>query len=150
MATAAEQIVDVVTPAAGESVSEGTILEWHVKVGDFIKANDTIVEISTDKVDIELPAPASGTVTEILIAEGETVTVRLCSGEPEPRRVRGVVGTADAEAVVLEGPEVPGGTMRLPYGVIERARTVFEWGAAPAPTPSRGKAGKGKERVQTS
>src|ERR1700694_2776611 len=73
--TTAEQIIDVVTPAAGESVSEGTILEWHVKVGDFIKVNDTIVEISTDKVDLELPSPASGTVTEILIEEGETVTV---------------------------------------------------------------------------
>src|SRR6202165_1597096 len=73
--TTAEQIIDVVTPAAGESVSEGTILEWRVKVGDFIKVNDTIVEISTDKVDLELPAPASGTVTEILIEEGETVTV---------------------------------------------------------------------------
>src|ERR671922_274507 len=58
---AADQIVEVVTPAAGESVSEGTILEWHAKVGDFIKASDTIVEISTDKVDVELPAPASGT-----------------------------------------------------------------------------------------
>src|SRR5947209_8178018 len=75
MATAADQIVDVVTPAAGESVSEGTILEWHVKVGEPIKADDTIVEISTDKVDIELPSPASGVVTEILIEEGETVTV---------------------------------------------------------------------------
>src|SRR6202030_2323238 len=73
--TTAEQIIDVVTPAAGESVTEGTILEWHVKVGDFIKANDTIVDISTDKVDVELPAAASGTVTEILIEEGETVTV---------------------------------------------------------------------------
>src|ERR1700736_1337970 len=73
--TAAQQIIEVVTPAAGESVTEGTILEWHVKVGDFIKANDTIVEISTDKVDLELPSPASGTVTEILIEEGETVTV---------------------------------------------------------------------------
>src|SRR6516164_538453 len=73
--TTAQQIVEVVTPAAGESVTEGTILEWHVKVGDFIKANDTIVEISTDKVDVELPSPASGTVTEILIEEGETVTV---------------------------------------------------------------------------
>src|ERR1700746_82186 len=73
--TTAEQIIDVVTPAAGESVSEGTILEWHVKVGDFIKANDTIVEISTDKVDVELPAPATGTVTELLVAEGDTVTV---------------------------------------------------------------------------
>ncbi len=58
------------TPAAGESVTEGTILEWHVKVGDAIKLDDTIVEISTDKVDVELPSPASGTVTEILVAGG--------------------------------------------------------------------------------
>jgi 2-oxoglutarate decarboxylase len=73
--TTAQQTIDVVTPAAGESVTEGTILEWHVKVGDFIKADETIVEISTDKVDLELPSPASGTVSEILIEEGETVTV---------------------------------------------------------------------------
>src|SRR3984893_16009616 len=73
--TTAEQIIDVVTPAAGESVSEGTILEWNVKVGDFSKFKDTIVEISTDKVDLELPSPGTGTVTEILIDEGETVTV---------------------------------------------------------------------------
>jgi 2-oxoglutarate dehydrogenase E1 component len=72
---AAQTVVDVLTPAAGESVTEGTILEWHVKVGDFIKADDTIVEISTDKVDVELPAPASGTVSEILVQEGDTVTV---------------------------------------------------------------------------
>jgi multifunctional 2-oxoglutarate metabolism enzyme len=84
--TTTQQTVDVVTPAAGESVTEGTILEWHVKVGDQIKADDTIVEISTDKVDVELPAPASGTVTEILVAEGDTVTVgqviaRIAVGE---------------------------------------------------------------------
>jgi 2-oxoglutarate decarboxylase len=71
----ATQIVDVLTPAAGESVTEGTILEWRVKVGDFIKVDDTIVEISTDKVDLELPSPASGTVSEILMQEGDTVTV---------------------------------------------------------------------------
>ncbi|MGA2452900.1 MAG: multifunctional oxoglutarate decarboxylase/oxoglutarate dehydrogenase thiamine pyrophosphate-binding subunit/dihydrolipoyllysine-residue succinyltransferase subunit [Solirubrobacteraceae bacterium] len=73
--TTAAQTIDVVTPAAGESVTEGTILEWRVKVGDFIKVDDTIVEISTDKVDLELPSPASGTVSEILVEEGETVTV---------------------------------------------------------------------------
>src|SRR5213082_3386600 len=83
---AADQIVEVVTPAAGESVSEGTILEWHAKVGEFIKAADTIVEISTDKVDVELPAPASGTITEILVEEGDTVTVgqviaRIAAGD---------------------------------------------------------------------
>jgi 2-oxoglutarate decarboxylase len=73
--TTARQTVDVVTPAAGESVTEGTILEWRVKVGDAIKLDDTIVEISTDKVDVELPSPASGTVSEILVQEGDTVTV---------------------------------------------------------------------------
>src|SRR6476469_10460018 len=73
--TTAQQTVDVVTPAAGESVTEGTILEWHVKVGDPIKVDETIVEISTDKVDVELPSPATGTVSEILVAEGDTVTV---------------------------------------------------------------------------
>src|ERR1700719_3018764 len=73
--TTINQMIDVVTPAAGESVTEGTILEWHVKVGDFIKLDATIVEISTDKVDVELPAPASGTVAEILVQEGDMVTV---------------------------------------------------------------------------
>ena len=73
--TTAQQTIDVVTPAAGESVTEGTILEWHVKVGDPIRADETIVEISTDKVDVELPSPATGTVTEILVEEGDTVTV---------------------------------------------------------------------------
>ncbi len=73
--TTIEQMIDVVTPAAGESVTEGTILEWHVKVGEFIKVDDTIVEISTDKVDVELPSPASGTVVEILAEEGDTVGV---------------------------------------------------------------------------
>src|ERR1700704_773534 len=73
--TTAQRTVDVVTPAAGESVTEGTILDWRVKVGDFIKTDETIVEISTDKVDLELPSPASGVVAEILIEEGETVSV---------------------------------------------------------------------------
>ena len=73
--TTTTETIDVVTPAAGESVTEGTILEWHAKVGDFVKVNDTIVEISTDKVDVELPSPASGTVTEILAEEGDTVGV---------------------------------------------------------------------------
>jgi multifunctional 2-oxoglutarate metabolism enzyme len=73
--TTIKQMIDVVTPAAGESVTEGTVLEWHVKVGDFIKVDDTIVEISTDKVDVELPSPASGTVVEILAEEGDTVGV---------------------------------------------------------------------------
>jgi 2-oxoglutarate decarboxylase len=67
--------VDIVTPTGGESVTEGTILEWAVKVGDTVKQGDTVVEISTDKVDMELPAPTSGEIVEILAEDGETVTV---------------------------------------------------------------------------
>src|SRR5262249_34128853 len=66
------ETIDIVTPTGGESVTEGTILEWSVKVGDTVKQGDTVVEISTDKVDMELPAPASGTITEILAPEGGT------------------------------------------------------------------------------
>ena len=69
------ETIDIVTPTGGESVTEGTILEWSVKVGDVVKDGDTVVEISTDKVDMELPAPASGTITEILANDGDTVTV---------------------------------------------------------------------------
>ncbi|MFZ0382335.1 MAG: biotin/lipoyl-containing protein, partial [Solirubrobacteraceae bacterium] len=68
-------LIDIVTPTGGESVTEGTILEWSVKVGDAVKQGDTVVEISTDKVDMELPAPAAGTIAEVLAAEGETVSV---------------------------------------------------------------------------
>src|SRR5437763_2856424 len=69
------ETIDIVTPTGGESVTEATILEWSVKVGDAVKQGDTVVEISTDKVDMELPAPATGTITEILAEEGETVSV---------------------------------------------------------------------------
>ena len=71
----ATEAVDVVMPAMGESVSEGVVLEWTRQAGDAIEADETIVEISTDKVDAEVPSPASGTLTEILAEAGETVTV---------------------------------------------------------------------------
>src|SRR4051795_8961939 len=67
--------IDIVTPTAGESVSEGTLVEWHVAPGDAVEDGQPIAEISTDKIDVELPAPAAGTITEVLADEGDTVTV---------------------------------------------------------------------------
>ncbi len=67
--------VQVVTPAMGDSVAEGTVLEWHKQEGDTVSADETIVEISTDKVDAEVPSPVSGTITRIHAAEGDTVAV---------------------------------------------------------------------------
>ena len=62
-------------PAMGESVTEGTILEWHVAEGEEVSEGDTIVEVSTDKIDAEVPAPASGVITKIMAQPDDTVSV---------------------------------------------------------------------------
>jgi multifunctional 2-oxoglutarate metabolism enzyme len=84
------EILEIVMPQMGESVSEGTILDWAKGPGDAVAADETIVEISTDKVDAEVPSPASGTITEVLAAAGDTVTVgqvlaRMQVGAGSPR-----------------------------------------------------------------
>ena len=93
-------------PEMGESVSEGVILEWHRQVGESITADETIVEISTDKVDAEVPAPASGTVTEILAQAGETVSVgqvlaRMSTG---PQAASAAASTAPPPAATPTDP----------------------------------------------
>ncbi len=98
------ETIDIVTPTGGESVTEGTVLEWSVKVGDAVKDGDRVVEISTDKVDMELPAPASGTITEILAEEGDTVTVGQVIARMTPSAVR--AGTDEAPAA--PGPDGAG------------------------------------------
>jgi 2-oxoglutarate dehydrogenase E1 component len=126
--TTITETIDVVTPAAGESVTEGTVLEWHVKVGDFIKVDDTIVEISTDKVDVELPSPASGTVTEILAEEGETIGVgqviaRLAVGDGATSDGSNGSTASDASSTAqataeqaTDGQPASDGTVQVPDG----------------------------------
>ncbi len=67
--------IEVVMPQMGESVMEGTIIEWAKKVGDEVEADETLLEIATDKVDTEVPSPESGVLVEILAEEGETIEV---------------------------------------------------------------------------
>ncbi len=81
-----QTLVDVVMPKMGESVQEGKIIRWLKRVGERVEQDETLLEISTDKVDTEIPAPASGVVVEILYPEGETVAVgkviaRIAVGE---------------------------------------------------------------------
>ena len=66
---------DVVMPQMGESIAEGTIVRWIKKVGDQVDRDEPLFEISTDKVDAEIPAPAAGVLTDIKVKEGETVPV---------------------------------------------------------------------------
>src|SRR2546426_8635596 len=66
---------EVVMPQMGESIAEGTITKWMKNVGDHVDRDEPLFEISTDKVDAEIPSPAAGTLTEIRFKEGETVEV---------------------------------------------------------------------------
>ncbi len=73
--SATTNIIEIAMPKMGESVMEGTIIKWYKKVGDKVKKDETIFEISTDKVDTEIPSPEEGTIVEILVGEQETVAV---------------------------------------------------------------------------
>src|SRR5260221_11785894 len=66
---------NVVMPQMGESIAEGTIVRWIKKVGDNVDRDEPLFEISTDKVDAEIPSPGAGVLTEIKVKEGETVPV---------------------------------------------------------------------------
>jgi 2-oxoglutarate dehydrogenase E1 component len=76
--------VQIAMPEMGESVTEGIVLEWHVAAGDFVAEGDTVVEVSTDKVDAEVPAPTSGVITKLLVSVDDEVAVGAALAEMEP------------------------------------------------------------------
>ncbi len=86
--------MDVVMPKMGESVSEGTIIKWHKKVGDKVKRDEIIFEISTDKVDTEIPSPADGVLSDIKVQEGDTVDVGTVVAVIDKEGSSGVTKTA--------------------------------------------------------
>src|ERR1700759_3820395 len=91
--------VQITMPEMGESVTEGIVLEWHVAIGDFVNEGDTGVEVSTDKVDAEVPAPVSGTVTALLVEVDDEVPV----GAPMLELEAGE-GAADGAAPAASAP----------------------------------------------
>ncbi|MCA1737068.1 MAG: 2-oxo acid dehydrogenase subunit E2 [Actinobacteria bacterium] len=95
----------VTMPQLGETVTEGTILRWAKNVGDPIATDEILVEISTDKVDTEVPSPAQGVVIELLVGEGETVAVGTALAViGEAGEAPGADGQAPAEAPAAEAP----------------------------------------------
>ncbi|MEP7219295.1 MAG: biotin/lipoyl-containing protein, partial [Bacteroidota bacterium] len=102
--------IDVLMPKMGESVQEGTILRWLKQPGDTIERDEVIAEISTDKVDTEIPSPAAGTMLEIVAQENETVAVgnviaRL--GEPGEAPSGGAPASPAPAASAAEPPAAP-------------------------------------------
>ena len=123
---ATDTAVDVVMPQMGVSVSEGTITRWLKQEGEQVEADEPLLEISTDKVDTEVPSPASGTLTQILVQEGETVDVGTKLGQ--------IGGTAGAEAPTETAePEPPAPTAEeaTEPATAQAAPTASEPSAAP-------------------
>src|SRR5437763_5101617 len=130
--------VDVVMPQMGVSVSEGTITKWLKQVGDTIEADETLLEISTDKVDTEVPSPASGVISEILVQEGEMVNVGTVLA-----RIGGEAGAA------APAPPAPEPATQPAADASEAAASEGQASepAAPAPAPAAAPSGNGKSFV---
>jgi pyruvate dehydrogenase E2 component (dihydrolipoamide acetyltransferase) len=109
---------DVIMPQMGESIFEGTLTRWLKKVGDHVNRDEPLFEISTDKVDAEIPAPAAGTLTEIKVQPGTTVQVNT------------VVGTIGGTGAPSAQPSAPAPTAAAPAKPVPPAPA-----APPAPTP---------------
>ena len=118
-------MADITLPQLGETVTEGTITRWFKKVGDTIAADEPLFEVSTDKVDTEVPSPVAGTVTEIRVAEGETVAVGTVIA------VVGAAGAAPAPAPVAAAPAPVAAPAPAPVVAPAPAPVV-----APAPAPA--------------
>src|SRR5215469_13015919 len=91
-------------PQMGESIAEGTVSKWLKKVGDVVKRDEPIFEISTDKVDAEIPSPTAGRLAEILVGEGSTVAVQTIVARIETDVAASVAAPAPAPAVVASAP----------------------------------------------
>src|SRR5579863_2314329 len=111
---------DIIMPQMGESIVEGTITKWLKKPGDKVQRDEPLFEISTDKVDAEIPAPASGVLQEIKVTEGTTVGVNTVVGTIA---VDGEAATATAPAKAAPAADKP-------------AEKKEERKAAPAPPPA--------------
>jgi pyruvate dehydrogenase E2 component (dihydrolipoamide acetyltransferase) len=146
---ATETAVDVVMPQMGVSVSEGTITKWLKQEGEQVEADEPLLEISTDKVDTEVPSPASGTLTQILVQEGETVDVGTKLGQ-----IGGAAGDSAPAPAAEPAAEAPAAEEAPPEPATAEAAaeadaassaetpapTAAEPAAAPAASSGNGKA----------
>ena len=124
---------EVVMPQMGVSVSEGTVTKWLKQVGEAIGRDEPLLEISTDKVDTEVPSPAEGVVAQILVQEGETVEVGTVLAVITPAGVARAAPVEPAPAAPEPVPAPPEPVAAAPAPPAPAAAPVAEPAAAPAP-----------------
>ncbi|HEX4493955.1 MAG TPA: dihydrolipoamide acetyltransferase family protein [Acidimicrobiia bacterium] len=127
--------MDVTMPQLGETVTEGTITKWFKQVGEQIKADEPLFEVSTDKVDSEVPAPTSGVVSEILVPEGETVAVGVKLAVIGDASAGGAAAPAPAEAEA-PAPEAPAPEAPAPAPAPQPQAQAVPVAPTPPPAPA--------------
>src|SRR6185503_15185146 len=115
---------EVIMPQMGESIAEGTIVRWLKQIGDSVKRDEPLFEISTDKVDAEIPSPVSGVLSEIKVKEGETVPVNT---------VVAVINGGDGAAPAAEAPKQEPPKQEAPKQEPPKQEAPRQEAAAPAP-----------------
>lgn len=98
--------VDIIMPQMGESVAEGTILKWLVNEGDYVEKEQPLVEISTDKIDTEIPSPSAGIIKKILYKEGAVLAVQTVIAQIEEGEIKAQAGTVKKEQEEKERIEI--------------------------------------------
>ena len=143
--------VDVIMPQMGESIAEGTLSKWLKKVGDAVKRDEPIFEISTDKVDAEIPAPTAGVLAEIIVTEGQTVAVQTIVARIETEKGAAIGAAPSAPAPAVAAPAVGG----PPSAKATAAPAPISHQSAapatiPAPAPSGGNGLEDRLRTKSS
>ena len=100
-------ILEVKVPQLSESVSEATLLQWHKKVGEAVNRDENLIDIETDKVVMELPAPSAGVITQILKADGGTVVSGEVIAMIDTEAKAGAAAPASAPAAAASAPAGP-------------------------------------------
>jgi 2-oxoglutarate dehydrogenase E2 component (dihydrolipoamide succinyltransferase) len=131
--------VDVIMPQMGESIAEGTIVKWLKQVGDKVDRDEPLFEISTDKVDAEIPSPAAGTLLEVLVTEGTTVEINTVVGR---------IGAAGEAPSVSAPKAAPAPSAPAPAAAPRPAPAPAPSAPAPAPTATAGRVVRSSPVVQ--
>jgi len=134
--------IDVIMPQMGESIAEGTVSRWLKKVGDNVKRDEPLFEISTDKVDAEIPSPSAGILVEILIGEGQTVAIQTVVAHLETDAAAAVARPAAA-------PSAPAATTASAPVVASVVATSAPVAASATPAAPAAPTGSFEERVRT-
>ena len=126
---------DVVMPQMGESIAEGTVVRWIKKPGDKVERDEPLLEISTDKVDAEIPSPASGTLTEIVVQEGQTVAVNAVVARIATDGEQQAASSAQPAAPAPVAPPPPPAPPAPPSNQATAQPTATPQDLEPAPEP---------------